>query len=830
MENKCLRCGNQLKPNAKFCTNCGTKVITGTNSTLNTPENTCECGAELKPGAKFCTTCGKKVQPVVESIVKKENTCECGAELKLGAKFCTKCGRSLEHVVSKTSVGICSCGVKLKLGTKFCTNCGQKVGALPAKTEVSAKKPKRLRKRILISAAAVFVLLLGTAYYFFFYNPGIKKTLLASYEILPNDSTETVISYNDEVTIKIPPGSIKERDSLHLYSVENIDAPEFADAVLRTYDFDFEKTKKFSEEVEVAFSYKNELASNNLSPDQTVQIMYFNEETEAWENTDALIDKRNNSIRVFRSHFSSLGLISHSSASGPMMQVYAMVDPATIDYTPEYSNAQDVVQNYSELKNPDQNAVKDGVDFFLNSFDITALSTDIHEQLFKFERFSKFNKLAGQVTIIRSAISLGIELGQERYIDAIMNVTKTAISVGAAAAGFKFVVIYNVAVFLYDLYSDKLDAEAQETEMNNYMADYNHYNANKNPFRKSIKDWSKFISENIETSVDFEWMLQQEVKKYVESYFETNTDVPEEIKESIMKHESIRMRDVIKEAMILYVKELKEKQERDMIQYLFDMKKEMNSVITIQVCVYGEKEGSKAVRGLPVKIVVDKDQELWSGQTDGAGQLPFQCTWLGYLTYGSPEVVEVTYDGKTYSGKISIDKSNMAVVRIYIDEKNDDSQTVEKPDEFKFSSISGTYAAYCKGFDSYVMDQSGQFVQNTGWSDDEYSTYYLSLTIEKDGSADVTITCQDYCKSVRSGRTQFALNSSNIAEASLNLEYSDNCPPVDNATQKMDDKLKNGSYSAKIQFEDGLMKVQYTEIINFGTDFKAVMYFDAVKQ
>lgn len=57
----CPKCNAELRPGARFCTKCGTKIEEQPVCT--------KCGAPLKPGAKFCTKCGTKVQtaPVVEN-------------------------------------------------------------------------------------------------------------------------------------------------------------------------------------------------------------------------------------------------------------------------------------------------------------------------------------------------------------------------------------------------------------------------------------------------------------------------------------------------------------------------------------------------------------------------------------------------------------------------------------------------------------------------------------------------------------------------------------------------------------------------------------------
>ena len=49
---KCVNCGADIKPNAKFCPECGSKQ-----------SKVCsECGAVLKTNAKFCSECGNKVE------------------------------------------------------------------------------------------------------------------------------------------------------------------------------------------------------------------------------------------------------------------------------------------------------------------------------------------------------------------------------------------------------------------------------------------------------------------------------------------------------------------------------------------------------------------------------------------------------------------------------------------------------------------------------------------------------------------------------------------------------------------------------------------------
>ncbi|MBW2348918.1 MAG: zinc-ribbon domain-containing protein [Deltaproteobacteria bacterium] len=52
--NKCLNCGKDLPPEARFCMVCGAAV--------ERAEGRCpHCGTEAMPGAVFCNQCGKKI-------------------------------------------------------------------------------------------------------------------------------------------------------------------------------------------------------------------------------------------------------------------------------------------------------------------------------------------------------------------------------------------------------------------------------------------------------------------------------------------------------------------------------------------------------------------------------------------------------------------------------------------------------------------------------------------------------------------------------------------------------------------------------------------------
>ncbi len=76
---KCSACGATLPANAKFCPECGEKVIPA--GMVVCPS----CGRTVTKG-KFCPECGHKFSTACP---------QCGAEITAGAKFCPECGEKL---------------------------------------------------------------------------------------------------------------------------------------------------------------------------------------------------------------------------------------------------------------------------------------------------------------------------------------------------------------------------------------------------------------------------------------------------------------------------------------------------------------------------------------------------------------------------------------------------------------------------------------------------------------------------------------------------------------------------------------------------------------
>ncbi|MCX6251259.1 MAG: zinc-ribbon domain-containing protein [Bacteroidetes bacterium] len=154
--NFCTKCGNPLKPTARFCGKCGETVI-----------------QVIKP---------EQPEPVATPVCSS-----CGSVLIPGVKFCTNCGSPVAGSTSVPPVSVPPPFVK---------------PGKPPKPIKQGKKPPKKRIMILLKIAASIVIIGGLTvagiYFFGTYDPGKKGSLAALYEVdkydpVKIDSAATVV-------------------------------------------------------------------------------------------------------------------------------------------------------------------------------------------------------------------------------------------------------------------------------------------------------------------------------------------------------------------------------------------------------------------------------------------------------------------------------------------------------------------------------------------------------------------------------------------------------------------------------------------------------------
>ncbi len=121
-----------------------------------------KCGAELKPGAKFCGKCGAKVEeePPVErpSVQPQTVPCpHCGAEMPVSAQFCGRCGKPMKEEAQPWE--------EERAEESYVS--GQEAPDRPYEAPQPAPKKKKVWLWIVLGVVIVLVFIVGVVLLFF---------------------------------------------------------------------------------------------------------------------------------------------------------------------------------------------------------------------------------------------------------------------------------------------------------------------------------------------------------------------------------------------------------------------------------------------------------------------------------------------------------------------------------------------------------------------------------------------------------------------------------------------------------------------------------------
>lgn len=369
------------------------------------------------------------------------------------------------------------------------------------------------------------------------------------------------------------------------------------------------------------------------------------------------------------------------SNPGPMMKLQKMKPFSTIAGSSDMIVAESILKDYKQTLTPSPKAVETGMDLFLEAFDLTAVSATFSEEMLGANLFKKFNAISGELGVLFALHKFSHEIFEGNDDTAKLNLTKSLTLYSAGKWGSKGLKIANIGIFLIDYSLTKFGTRGLEVREERYQKIYDNYNQHHNPYRKDQKGWTKFIVENTSKEGDFKSLMENELKRYLNACFdEEGSIIPDDVRVVLTQKERLRILDVIKPAVDRAVVALKKKHQKEMTGQITKLKSLLNQRYQIRVHVYGgehdKKETIDRISNLSVRVVVNKDQQLWQGQTSSAGQWSIKFTWLGYMHYKKPAWVEIDYQGKTLRQPIEIRRNRFEPVRFQL---KADSEEPEKP-------------------------------------------------------------------------------------------------------------------------------------------------------
>lgn len=785
-----------------------------------------ECGMALKQNARFCTACGHKIYQVSPQQRPEStgNICpSCGHGQPKGSRFCNQCGNAMETGILSDSQP-----------PRSQTNSGDKV---------KTSKSRRLLRYISITLFAIILLVANVSYFDFFREPAIKRTLIASYLLQPNDSTPLIIEYGSELRINIPVGQINQSDSLKLYSLENLRPPEAGLQFVRAYDFEFQKTKDFKEDVEVNVSLTAEAKTEGMN----FFALHFNEENGNWEELLTFWDDVETQVSFFTRSFSPVGVSSEERFKGGLnMRIRSMKRPSRLNEVPDIAESEKILEQYSNFQAPGSNAFRQGMDAVSEAFGLTSTFTNLTQEVAALPIFTKFNSNAGELGILFSLYQFSVEIYDGKDQQAKLNLSKNLLTYSLGKWGWHGLRIANIGVFIFDYTLTKFGTAVHEMADAKWENQYNEFNRTRNRYRKDAAGWKKFMLDNLENKETFKEVLDAEVYRYLRE-FSNDPEVglmPAIYEEPLVARERLRVYELLYQVAEVVNKEIEKKRQDEIIEKFVSLKDLLNAKGQLRVTVFGEVAESKEAAGLPVQIIVNKDEQLWQGVTNAAGQCTFNFTWLSYLWYGKPTVVQIVYKDKVLKHEFDMGNHD-ADVRFYLDKEEDDNLP-EGIKELSFAQIlhqmNGSYSGICTKTETpdikgnTVVEEIDNKTNKTNTKDQ-----VMNLEVDFTGNASVLIRLSPgdsmvYYAFKGGGKFEEGPEGFPVATFPMNFESRINAPDeVKKAIEplkKFTDFLINlYAYSMQLEYRNGILFARLKGTMTYeGKESNIVYYYEIKKQ
>lgn len=781
------------------------------------------------------------------------NCPECGMTLKQNARFCTACGYKIQENNSVSAKALCaSCGQSYPEGSKFCNHCGNTIEAvsreprpqqpviLPPRTESKKSKPGRRFRFAAITLLALLLLIAHVSYFDFFREPEVKKTLLASYELLPNDTVPIVVEYNNEVRINIPAGQLSETDSLKLYSLENVKPHQAGVQIVKAYDIEFQKTKSFSEDVEVNVSLPSEVKKAGMD----FFALHQNEKTGEWEELLTFWDEGEEQVRFFSRLFSPVTVSSEERFKGGLnMRIRSMKRPSKLVNLPTIDKSGLILKQFSDLQAPGSSAFRQGMDAVSEAFGLTSAFTGFTEEVAGLPIFNKFNSNAGELGLLFSLYQFSTEIYDGKDQQAKLNLSKNLMSYSLGKWGWHGLRIANIGVFIFDYTLTKFGTAMHQMAEEKWENQYNDFNKTRNQYRKDAAGWKKFMLDNIDKRETFKEIVDAEVNRYLRE-FSNDPELglmPVIYEEPLMAQERLRVYEYLNMVIKVVYEELEKKRQNEIIEKFVTLKDLLNSKGQVAVMVYGEKEGSKEVAGLPVRIIVNNDTELWQGITDQAGQFTFNFTWLSYLYYGKPTEVEIIYKGKTLTQQFDMGNSR-ADVRFYLDKEGEINELKGEADFPQMLKLmAGSYSGVC--IKSEMPDIKGNvIVEEAGNNSGGNNTndQVINLKVDPAGNVKVKIRISPGDTMVYyafNGSGKFENGDGGAPSAKFPMEFESRIDAPDQVKEaveplkKFTDAIINlYKYNMELEFKDGLLFARMRGTMSYEGQESHILYYYTIER
>lgn len=479
-------------------------------------------------------------------------------------------------------------------------------------------------------------------------------------------SQGAVVNFEDELILVFQPGEPRREDRLLIRRLQNLPEPECNGEPLKTFSVEFGSGWPMELPVRVEMCFVREVEEGILDTPRGVRIMHI-DHFHQWTDVPSFHGE-NHSLVFHADSFSGYGMVTRDHRSHPGMTLNAPAKPPLrLEAGPDPGTAEAILAGLHISGEPDRSAIQTGMDAFIEAFDLASIASGFSDLPF----LDAFNAVSGEIGVLLSLASVSMEIFHGDDDTARAELAAGLLDYSVGRWGWQNLRIANIGVFLINHSLTRFGEAALEGRHALWQSRYGIYNLSENPHRMNREGWDDFLVQALLNSTDIEAALNRRLDLYLSSYFNHHPRgilCPDIVRAALEDQERARMYSILRLAVSRVKEGVRSNQEREILQRFSQAREMLNRRRQVLITVHGDSLGDPRVRGLPVMIPVDRDQELWQGITDEAGQWSLPLTWYGYLHYGSPSTVQLEYDGETLTAPLRIETwGGFGTVRFYLE-------------------------------------------------------------------------------------------------------------------------------------------------------------------
>ncbi len=547
----------------------------------------------------------------------------------------------------------------------------QQAGAYPQQAGAYPKHD-RPKSRLLVvlglglSLFVVFAVVVGVGLFawrsgWFGRSTDTSRVLLLERELDANPTTDTTIDAAGRGRVTFPRGTIQKKAHLTVSEVTNLPVPPAAQ-LGRVLDVSLGAEHAFEIPVRIELPFEPSQVTGRFLGQPKMMALWFDPSRRMWDYVPYTVDATRSVLIVDTPHLSMFSAVSPAPI--------AITPTARIEYTmPPYAGAfADAATAENILRGSLAEAGEAGWNASMEWFGIGQAFATVGEgaaRVCEYSRVStvlgRINDVAGNLGVAFALVQFTVDMSKpDNEVRAVGNALK-AIGMDALSRwGTSAIKVAGVGVFALDYSLGKFANTAWSQRNDMWRRVFDCYYKN---HARSSAIWLtrlKTVTAASSSPDAVNAAIQAEIEAYAAEIWNNEEEqamcqfdvggtnvgsgggLNEKLKRDLSAAYAKQLYSDLRPEFGQLSRFIASQQQKHTQQLLEDIRGRFNRATTLHV-VLKSKSAEQVLEGFTVTFPVTREPEKWQGATDKQGVFDMKVTSLGYMLYGSPTEVMVTF-------------------------------------------------------------------------------------------------------------------------------------------------------------------------------------------